>query len=219
MSTPAGLFANKSRILLFGGSFDPPTRAHSVIATLAAATLGADLTLWIPNQVSPWKDQTLVTPAAARVALAEAATMGIDDMDVWTVEAERPGPSYTFETVLEARRLAGPDAKLWFLCGADVLAGIASFREADVICQTVRIAAFDRPGFESVADIISQLPPQWRDITDAIPTPEPVDMSSTAVRDALLSGGDVSDLLLPAVVEQIVARGLYGSGPKEQKVV
>ena len=194
MSTPAGLFANKSRILLFGGSFDPPTRAHSVIATLAAATLGADLTLWIPNQVSPWKDQTLVTPAAARVALAEAATMGIDDMDVWTVEAERPGPSYTFETVLEARRLAGPDAKLWFLCGADVLAGIASFREADVICQTVRIAAFDRP-------------------------PEPVDMSSTAVRDALLSGGDVSDLLLPAVVEQIVARGLYGTGPKEQKVV
>lgn len=145
--------------------------------------------------------------------------MGIDDMDVWTVEAERPGPSYTFETVLEARRLACPDAKLWFLCGADVLAGIASFREADVICQTVRIAAFDRPGFESVANIISKLPPQWRDITDAIPTPEPVDMSSTAVRDALLSGGDVSDLLLPAVVDQIVANELYGTGPKEQKVV
>lgn len=219
MSTPDGLFANKSRILLFGGSFDPPTRAHSVIASLAAATLAADLTLWIPNQVSPWKDQSLVSPAAARVALAEAAILGIDEMDVWTVEAERPGPSYTFETVLEARRLAGPDAKLWFLCGADVLSGIASFREADVLCETVRIAAFDRPGFESVANIISQLPQQWQDITDAIPTPEPVDMSSTAVRDALLSGGDVSALLLPAVVDQIVARGLYGSGPKEQKVV
>ena len=145
--------------------------------------------------------------------------MGIDDMDVWTVEAERPGPSYTFETVLEARRLAGSDAKLWFLCGADVLSGIASFREADVICQTVRIAAFDRPGFESVANIISKLPPQWRGITDAIPTPEPVDMSSTTVRDALLSGGDVSALLLPSVVDEIVARGLYGTGPKEQKVV
>ena len=161
----------------------------------------------------------MVSPAAARVALAEAAILGIDDMDVWTIEADRPGPSYTFETVIEARRLAGPDAKLWFLCGADVLSGIASFREAAVLCETVRIAAFDRPGFESVVNIISQLPQQWQYITDAIPTPEPVDMSSTAVRDALLSGGDVSALLLPAVVDQIVARGLYGSGPKEQKVV
>lgn len=219
MSTPDGLFASKSRILLFGGSFDPPTRAHSIIATLAAAALDADLTLWIPNQVSPWKDQHLVTHAPARVALAEAAIMGIDDMAVWTIEAERPGPSFTFETVLEARRLAGPAAKLWFLCGADVLSGIGSFREADVLCQTVRIAAFDRPGFQSVGEILPILPQAWQDITDAIATPEPVDISSTAVRDALLSGGDVSALLLPAVFDQIVARGLYGSGLKEQKEV
>jgi nicotinate-nucleotide adenylyltransferase len=219
LSTPDGLFANKSRILLFGGSFDPPTRAHSIIAMLAATALDADLTLWIPNQVSPWKDQSLVSPAAARIALAEAAILGINDMEVWTIEAERPGPSYTFETVLEARRLAGPAAKLWFLCGADVLSGIASFREAEVLCETVRIAAFDRPGFQSVGEVLPILPRVWQDITDTINTPKPIDISSTAVRDALLSGGDVSGLLLPAVFDQIVARGLYGSGPKEQKVV
>ena len=205
--------------MLFGGSFDPPTRAHSVIATLAAGALDADLTLWIPNQVSPWKDQSQVTPVDARVALAIAATAGIDDMDVWTIEAERPGPSFTFETVLEARKLAGPAAEIWFLCGADVLSGIASFREAAVIRETVRIAAFDRPGFDSVANIISQLPPQWRDVTDAIPTPEPVDISSTAVRDAFVSGRDVSTLLDPNVLSEIRVRRLYGSAVEEQKAV
>ena len=201
--------------MLFGGSFDPPTRAHSVIAQLAAAALGADLTLWIPNQVSPWKDQSQVTPASVRVALAYAATKGIADMAVWTLEAERPGPSYTFETVLEARRLTGPDAKLWFLCGADVLSGIASFREAAVIRENVRLAVFDRPGFPSVATIMSGLSAEWQAVTDAIATPEPVDISSTAVRDALASGRDVSTLLDPNVLSEIRARGLYGCGLKE----
>jgi len=219
LSTSESLFRNKSRILLFGGSFDPPTRAHSVIASLAAAAIHADITLWIPNQVSPWKDQSKVTPVSARVALAEAATADICDMDVWTIEAERPGPSFTFETVLEARRLAGPAAKLWFLCGADVLSGIASFREADVICNTVRIAAFDRPGFARVDAIVPMLPKAWQDVTDAIETPEPVDISSTAVRDALMTGKDVSALLHPAVLREIQLRGLYGSAAEEQKAV
>lgn len=202
-------------MVLFGGSFDPPTRAHSVIAQLAAAAVGADFTLWIPNQVSPWKDQSQVTPAPVRVALAEIATRGIANMAVWTVEAERPGPSYTFETVLEARRLAGLDATLWFLCGADVLTGIASFREAAVIRENVRLAAFDRPGFPSIATIVSGLPPEWQAVTDAIAPPEPVDISSTEVRDALASGRDVSALLDPNVLSEIRARGLYGCGPKE----
>ena len=205
--------------MLFGGSFDPPTRAHSVIATLAASALEADLTLWIPNQVSPWKDQSQVTAADARVALANAATADICNMDVWTIEAERPGPSFTFETVLEARRLAGPAAKLWFLCGADVLSGIASFREADVIRKTVRIAAFDRPGFAPVDAILPNLPKAWQDVTDAIATSEPVDISSTAVRDAFASGRDVSALLDPNVLSEIRARGLYGRAAGEQKAV
>lgn len=215
MSTFNALVANKSRIVLFGGSFDPPTLAHSVIAQLAAAALRADIVLWIPNQVSPWKDEHQVTPAPVRVALAEIATRGIANMAVWTIEAERPGPSFTFETVLEARRLAGLDATLWFLCGADVLAGIASFREAAVIRDNVRLAAFDRPGFPSIATIVSGLPPEWQAVTDPIATPEPVDISSTAVRDALASGRDVSALLDPNVLCEIRARGLYGCGPKE----
>ena len=201
--------------MLFGGSFDPPTRAHSVIAALAATALGADLTLWIPNQVSPWKDQSQVTPAPIRVALADAATRNSANMAVWTVEADRPGPSYTFETVLEARRLMGPEAKLWFLCGADVLSGISSFKEADTIRENVRIAAFDRPGFPSVATIISQLPADWQAVTDALETPEPVDVSSTAVRDALASGADVSLHLDPNVLSEIRVRELYGYGVDE----
>ncbi len=216
MNTSESLFYNKSRILLFGGSFDPPTIAHSVIATLAADALHADITLWIPNQVSPWKDARQVTPAAARVALAKAATAEIPNMAVWTTEAERPGPSFTFETVLEARRLAGDSAQIWFLCGADVLSGIASFREADVICKNVRIAAFDRPGFERVDTILPTLPEAWRAVTDAIVTPEPIDISSTAVRDALMQGSDVSALLMPCVLSEIRARGLYGCHPEEQ---
>jgi len=209
------LVANNSRIVLFGGSFDPPTLAHSIIARLAAAALRADIVLWIPNQVSPWKDEHQVTPAPVRVALAEIATRGIANMAVWTVEADCPGPSYTFETVLEARRLTGPDAKLWFLCGADVLSGISSFKEAYTIRENVRIAAFDRPGFPSVATIVSQLPADWQAVTDALETPEPVDISSTAVRDALASGTDVSSLLDPNVLSEIRVRGLYGYGVDE----
>ena len=157
-----------------------------------------------------------MTPVAARVALARAATSDIPNMDVWTTEAERPGPSFTFETVLEARRLAGESAQIWFLCGADILEGIASFREAAVICQNVRIAAFDRPGFKRVEMIIPTLPDAWQAVTDAIATPEPIDISSSAVRDALMSGGDVSPFLLPSVLAEIRALGLYGFHPPER---
>lgn len=200
--------AHGERILVFGGTFDPPTMAHTLIAATAANALGVDQTLWVPNQISPWKQGEPLTPPEHRIAMINAAIVGHLQMSVCTLETDIPGPSYTFETLATLRRGA-PTAQLWFLCGADVLSGLPSFKNALDIVSHVRIAAFDRPGYPAVEQVVRTLPSLWQAAIDPIVTPTPVDISSTEIRRRLQGGISVSGFITESIENYIKDHALY----------
>jgi len=106
-------------ILLFGGTFDPPTRAHTTLAPQAAALVGASRLLYVPAAISPHKLEQTPTEAEHRLAMLKLALMDTDDVEIRTLELDRAGPSYTIDTVETMRSEFGPDTPLRLLIGDD----------------------------------------------------------------------------------------------------
>jgi len=135
------------------------------------------------------------------------ATASLDPrFGVDTLELDRPGPSYTIDTVRELKRRM-PDAELWLIVGADQVRAFDSWREPAAIVEEVRLAIFDREGSSAQA-AASALPKGARSVV--VPVPR-VDASSTAVRARVRAGQDVSALLPPAVRRIVERERLYSS--------
>lgn len=183
------------RIGLFGGTFDPPHIAHVVAAVQARWCLELERVIVVPAG-DPWQKSgvTQVTSAKLRLEMTRAAFDGLAGVEVSDVEIERPGPSYTVDTVNE---LVGPDEGVVIIVGRDTAAGLAGWDRADELCDRVEVAWFERPGYEQ-----HQLPEGWRFRPIDMPA---LDVSSTLVH-AWRSRGRLIDGLVPPAVMSIVER-------------
>src|SRR5690606_34942815 len=103
------------RLIIFGGSFDPPHRGHVELPQLVRAKLHADTVVYVPVGIPPHKDHAL-TPAADRLAMLQLALQGVEHARIDTAEIDRAvsgRPTYTVDT-LEAlkRKLPGTEMRL-----------------------------------------------------------------------------------------------------------
>lgn len=105
------------RVGLLGGTFDPPHTAHLVVAEWARDALALDEVWFVPAHVPPWKRARVVASPAERLAMLRLAVSGRPYLAVQTVEYERPGPSYTADTLASLRRRY-PGVTLSFFWGA-----------------------------------------------------------------------------------------------------
>jgi nicotinate-nucleotide adenylyltransferase len=121
------------RIGVFGGQFDPPHVGHLIVCQEARYRLALDRLLVVPAG-TPAHRAPPETPAELRLRLAEAAFAGEPRTEVSRIELERPGPSYTVDT-LEA--LAG-EGELYLILGADQYATFERWREPDRIRRLAR---------------------------------------------------------------------------------
>lgn len=192
------------RIGVFGGTFDPPHNGHLAVAAVAREGLGLDLVL-LTVANDPWKKspQRDVTPAADRLAMVEALVRAADGQALpglvaSDLEIRRGGPSYTVDTLRELAQRE-PDATLFLIVGRDLAAELPSWHEAAAIEQLATVVVVDRPGF------YGELRANWRALHV-----EPVDVSSSQLRQLLRDGGDVSAYVPPGVIDVIQTRGLYG---------
>ena len=185
---------------VFGGTFDPPHRGHLAVAQAARTTLGLDAVHFVVAN-DPWQktDRRGVTSAADRLALVQAMVAGQEGLVADDCEIRRGGASYTIDTVREFSERF-PGATLHLLIGRDLVEGFSAWHESWKIGRLTRIVVLDRPGYSQ------SLPQGWMSL--AVPQ---VDVSSTELRDALLSGRDIGDHLPPAVLHEIRARRLYQS--------
>src|SRR5690606_3421210 len=133
------------RLGVFGGTFDPPHIGHLIVAQDAALALALDRVLFVPAGTPPHKRDRQLSPAAARLAMVQAAIAGNDrfGLDPW--ELEQPGPSYTLETLRYLRRQY-PDAELWLLIGSDQWAEFATWRAPEGILAMARVGVIARAG-------------------------------------------------------------------------
>ena len=197
-----------ARVGLLGGTFPPPHIGHLVCAVQARAQLGLDRVLLVPVHVPPHKEVADEPGPEVRVRLCELAIAGDPGLAVSRLEVDRPGPSYTVDTLRELHARA-PGDELTFIVGGDMAHSLPAWREPEAILELARLGVAEREGIlrDDVLDRLSVLPGA-ASRTDFFEMPR-LDISSTRLRRAIAAGHPVRHLVPDAVIDEIAARGLY----------
>jgi|SRR5438477_5531287 len=188
------------RLGLFGGSFDPIHLGHLLVAQSAREELRLGRLFFIPAAQSPFKPDSAPAPAPQRLRLLRLALAGQTDCEIDDQEINRGGVSYTIDTV---RDYAGrfPGAQLFYLIGADHVAELPKWRDADELARRVEFVVISRPG-EGAAP----LPASFRGRALA---GFPLGVSSSHIRERVRAGLPIDLLAGPAVAEAIRNNRLY----------
>ncbi|HSJ73542.1 MAG TPA: nicotinate-nucleotide adenylyltransferase [Miltoncostaeaceae bacterium] len=190
---------------MLGGTFDPPHIGHLIVASEALWRLELDVVRLVPARTPPHKPAGAQTGGDRRAAWLEAAVAGAPGLEVSRIELERGGPSYTADT-LEAMAAAEPGALLWFILGADQLAGLLGWRDPERILAVARLAVVPRAGHD-VRALAERVAPGRADLIDV---PE-IGVSSSMIRDRIARGLPIRFLVPPAVEESLRREGLVAS--------
>lgn len=201
------------RIGLLGGTFDPIHAGHLDLARTCFERLGLDELRVLTAHVPPHKPGTHAA-GIHRHAMVALALAGDERLIADARELERPGPSYTVDTLggFEAER---PGAELYFLAGADSLRDLSSWREPRRILDKAVFVAVDRDGL-SLEDAAAGHAEQVATGRIRLIQHEPPPWSSTEIR-AILGRGEEPppEALDPAVARYIRKTGLYRPIPEE----
>jgi nicotinate-nucleotide adenylyltransferase len=197
------------RIGVLGGTFDPPHVGHLWLATLAADALGLSRVLLMPAARPPHKGGRVVSNVADRVMMTRLAITGDPGLDLSLVEMERPGPSYTVDSLVQLRAGLGGNAGLVLIMAADSFAEIDSWRHPDRLLELAEWAIGPRPG--------TPLPDRGA-LRERFGAAEArihlldgpsLDLSSSVIRRRVAAGRSIRYLVPRPVEELIVDRGLY----------
>jgi nicotinate-nucleotide adenylyltransferase len=188
------------RIGLYGGSFDPVHLGHLLVAQAAREELKLDRIFFIPAAQSPFKPDAKPTPATERLKMLRLALAGNSQAEVDDLEIKRGGVSYTIDTARDfARRF--PNTKLFYLIGADHVATLPKWREANELAKLLEFLIIPRPG-----EIEVQIPAPFR---GTYLHGFPLGVSSSQIRARVKAGLPVENLVPPAVAEAIRNNRLY----------
>jgi nicotinate-nucleotide adenylyltransferase len=190
-----------------GGTFDPVHHGHLVAASEVAHRYQLDSVVFVPTGM-PWqKHPAAVTPAEHRYLMTVIATASNPRFSVSRVDVDRPGPTYTADTLRDLAAVH-PDADLFFITGADALEAIASWKDLDVLRSLAHFVAVSRPGHRLSAGIL----PEDRVSLLEIPA---LAISSTDCRQRVAEGAPVWYLVPDGVVQYIAKHGLYSGHPAD----
>ena len=199
--------ADSKTIAVLGGTFDPPHLGHLALARGVADALGLARVFLVPTGNPHFKLGEGVTPVAARMAMTKLLAAEDERLEVSAIEAERPGITYTVDTLEELQRLH-PGSPLVFIVGGDSAAHIWRWRAADKLARLCTVVAVARPGYDFTAakrDLeASGMGFDVRYLHLDVP-----DVSSTQVRQRVAAGQRLGGLV-PASIEECIGKpGLY----------
>ncbi|HWB19647.1 MAG TPA: nicotinate (nicotinamide) nucleotide adenylyltransferase [Phycisphaerales bacterium] len=221
-----------TRILIVGGTFDPPHIAHTRLAQLAADRLGCERIVFVPAHVSPFKAGAPPTDAEHRLAMLALALADVPNAKISTIEIDRgrthsEKPSYTIDTLRELRtQREFQDAELFLLMGCDQALEFHRWKDWQEILKCARPvvlirspwdeaefvrAVRERYGEEEGAEWIARaiLPSQGMPM---------IDVCATEVRERISQGLSCEGLVEEAVEKYIVENGLYRRAQVERGV-
>jgi nicotinate-nucleotide adenylyltransferase len=214
--------ADPRSVGILGGTFNPPHLGHLALARYAREELALERVLLMPAHIPPHKSAERDPGAQHRLNMCRLAADGEPGVSVCSLEIDRPGPSYTVDT-LSAIHASHPDAELTFIVGADIARTLPAWRDPAKVLELARVAvgartgASDREVLETVASL-SRSPE-----TSGVPRSDPgggevrflrmpiVEVSSSIVRERVARGENVEQLVGPAVARYISEHGLYGA--------
>lgn len=182
-----------------GGTFDPIHHGHLVAASEVASVFDLDEVVFVPTG-TPWqKSDREVAEAEHRYLMTVIATAANPRFTVSRVDIDRPGPTYTIDTLRDLRAQR-PDAELFFITGADAMAKIMSWKDAEELWTFAHFVGVTRPGHE--------LPMLDRSNVSLMEVPA-MAISSTDCRERVRTGHPVWYLVPDGVVQYIGKYMLY----------
>lgn len=201
------LAAKAQRIGMYGGAFDPPHNAHVALAKAAIAQLGLDVLHVIPTGYA-WHKAQRLSPAADRLAMAELAFGDMNQVVIDDREIRRSGATYSRDTLRELQAQY-PDAQLYLVMGADQARALPTWSHFDEIAKIAIICVAERA---EKAGSISYLPTLDSLASPAIHIELPImPESATDIRDLVLQGKTIDNLLSSSVALYIEKHHLYQS--------
>jgi nicotinate-nucleotide adenylyltransferase len=194
------------KIGIFGGTFDPIHYGHLRVAETAREALGLDRVLFIPLGEPVHRTAAPHAVAEDRYAMCLAATLENPSFDVSRIEVDRPGGSYSVET-LRILREERPGDEFVLIIGADEAAIFPTWREPCAILEMARLAVVTRPGTDAAA--LERELPEWVWRKMEVLPPLYVDISATDVRRRIAEGSSVRYRVPPGVAAYIAKHDLY----------
>ena len=147
VTAPAAGRARRPRLGIMGGTFDPIHHGHLVAASEVAAEFELDEVVFVPTG-QPWqKSDRQVSPAEDRYLMTVVATASNPRFTVSRVDIDRPGATYTVDTLRDLHRLH-PDAELFFITGADAMGQILTWKDVDELWGLAHFVGVTRPGHD-----------------------------------------------------------------------
>lgn len=199
------------RLGILGGTFDPPHLGHLAVAEEARDVLDLERVLFIPAG-RPWqKADRAVTPAELRLAMVERAIAGNPAFAIDRREVDRPGPTYTVDTLAELAAEEPPGTELWLVLAAEALAGLATWREPGRVLELARVCAVPRgPELDAAASAAGLVAafPAAADRIVVLDRPR-LAISSTEIRERVAAGRSIRYLVPDAVAELVARYALY----------
>ena len=187
----------RKQVGILGGNFNPVHNAHLVVADQVRQQLGLDQVLLMPEYQPPHVDQKETIPEHHRLKMLKLAIEGIEGLAIETIELERKGISYTYDT-MKILTEQHPDTDYYFIIGADMVDYLPKWYRIDELVDMVQFVGVQRPRYKSG----TSYPVIWVDVPL-------MDISSSMVRDFIAQGRKPNFLLPQPVLDYIEKEGLY----------
>ena len=194
-----------------GGSFDPVHLGHLGVAETAREAFSLDLVLFVPAAVPPHKGGRALAPGEDRLRMLELAVAGNPHFAVSDIEMHRRGASYTYDTLDEMSRQY-PDARVFFIAGADSLAELHLWHRAVELVKRFDFLVVGRPGanglqFDSLQNTFGA--EAAGKLRAGYLAAETYNISATDIRRRVAEGKSIRYLVTPGVESYILNKGLY----------
>jgi nicotinate-nucleotide adenylyltransferase len=196
---------------IFGGTFNPIHTRELMIGQRASEQFGLVKVKYIPNRQPPHKKTDLLDPEL-RYEMVAAAVQDNDRFEASRIEIDRPGVTWTIDTLKQLRQDLGDGVRLNFICGEDVIKSLETYEkraEFFQLCGRLLVSPREqvRPGM--LEELRKRLPEANIELIDC-----PADgRSSTLIRDWIRAGKSVRYLVPPAVHDILVKKGHYKTAP------
>lgn len=196
---------------VFGGSFDPVHLGHLILAEICREAAGLDRVLFLPAPRPPHKDESDLTPLETRVEMLQLAISGQPAFAVEDMEKDRPGPSFTADTLEELHRRR-PEDHLFLLLGSDSLLDLPRWYDPQRILRLATLLVAARPGYPLPdldalrADLNLPEHEPLRLLVAEVPL---IDISATALRRRIREGRTIRYQVPRAVEAYLRDKNLY----------
>jgi nicotinate-nucleotide adenylyltransferase len=197
------------KIGVLGGTFDPVHLAHIGMAEEARKELDLAEVILVPAGQPIFKPGDCVTPAGQRIEMLLLALAGKPYLKISCIEIERPGPSYTVDTLDAMGKQYGAEVGIYFILGWDSLAQLSGWREPGRIITMCYLVAVPRPGWPRPGlEALEEKIPGISKKVIFLERPN-LDISATMIREKVSRGEAIDHLVPGPVAEYIKRHGLY----------